>query len=265
MRNALIALATCSFAAPVGAQLTTTYTGIQRLKGKEYPASAIFAIDQGRIAMILKGARNSRMLFDEKQQILRIISEDDKQYIDLGKDWQGNMDPNGQMAKMQKQLDAMPKEQRAMAEGMMKQAMAGMAAAQDPLTYNWTKDKKTISGYECTLVEGIRRAMKVTEYCGSTSDDFKMSERDHQTVLDMQGFLRNFLITVKSADDATRAFTWDTSVDGYPVLTRCFNNGEMTLELTLATVTRHGPTDEQFGLPSEYKKMDMQKPSRGGM
>jgi hypothetical protein len=264
MRNTLIALAICSFAAPAGAQITTTYTGIQRLKGKEYPASAIFAVEKGRIAMVLKGARNNRMLFDDKEQILRIVSEDDKQYFDITKDFRSSMDPTGQMAQMQKQLDAMPKEQRAMAEGMMKQAMAGMAVAQDPLTYHWTNDKKTIAGYECTLVEGIRRSMKMTEYCGSTSNDFKFSDADRQTVLDMQGYLRNFLITVKTTDDATRAFAWDTSVDGYPVLTRCFDNGEMTLELTLATVTRKGPTDEQFGVDG-YKKMDMQKPSRGGM
>jgi hypothetical protein len=258
MRNALITLALCGAAAPVGAQFTTTYTGVQHVNDKDYPATAIFAIENGRIAMILTGVKHVRMLFDDKAQVLRLVDEDGKQYVDLTKDSRATMDPSGQLAQMQKQLEAMPKEQRAMAEGMMKQAMAGMAQAQEQLVYNWTTDKLKISGYDCTRVEGIRGQEKVTEYCGSPSDDFKLKDSEHQTVLDMQGYLRNFLIMVKSDDQSVRAFAWDTKTDGYPVLTRCFTNGKMTLELTLATVSRKGPTDDQFKIDG-FKKMEMPK------
>jgi hypothetical protein len=258
MRNALITLALCGAAAPVGAQFTTTYTGVQHANDKDYPATAIFAIENGRIAMILTGAKHVRMLFDDKAQVLRLVDEDGKQYVDLTKDSRAAMDPSGQLAQMQKQLDALPKEQRAMAEGMMKQAMAGMAQSQEQLVYNWTTDKLKISGYDCTRVEGIRGNEKVTEYCGSTSDDFKLKDSERQTVLDMQGYLRNFLIMVKSDDQSVRAFAWDTKTDGYPVLSRCFANGKMTLELTLATVSRKGPTDDQFKIDG-FKKMEMPK------
>jgi hypothetical protein len=258
MRNALITLAVCAVAAPVGAQFTTTYTGVQRVNDKEYPATAVFAVENGRIAMLLTGVKHVRMLFDDKAQVLRLVDEDTKQYVDLTKDWQANMDPSGQLAQMQKQLDAMPKEQRAMAESMMKQAMAGMAQSQEQLVYNWTTDKLKISGYDCTRVEGMRGNRKVTEYCGSTSDDFKLKDSERQTVIDMQGYLRNFLITVKSDDQSARAFAWDTKTDGYPVLTRCFDNGKITLDLTLATVTRKGPTDDQFRIDG-FKKMEMPK------
>jgi hypothetical protein len=258
MRNALITLALCAAGAPVGAQFTTTYTGKQWVNDKEYPATAVFAVENGRIAMVLTGAKHVRMLFDDKAGILRLVEEDSKQYIDLTKDSRAAMDPSGQLAQMQKQLEALPKEQRAMAESMMQQAMAGMAKSQDQLVYNWTTDKLKISGYDCTRVEGIRGNEKVTEYCGSTSDDFKLKDSERQTVLDMQGYLRNFLITVKSDDGSARAFTWDTKTDGYPVLTRCFANGKMTLDLSLATVSRKGPTDDQFRVDG-FKKMEMPK------
>jgi len=261
MRNALLVLALCAAAAPAGGQFTTTYTGIQRVNDKEYPATAVFAIENGRIAMILTGAKHARMLFDDKAQVLRLVDEDSKQYVDLTKDWQAGIDPSGQLAQMQKQLESLPKEQRAMAESMMKQAMAGMASSQEQLVYNWTTDKQTIAGYECTRVEGMRGTRKVTEYCGSTSNDFKLKDSERQTVLDMQGYLRNFLITVRSTDDTQRAFAWDTKSDGYPVLTRCFDNGKITLELTLATVTRKGPTDDQFRVDG-FKKMEMPKGGR---
>lgn len=262
MRNALIGLAFCAIAAPAGAQFTTTYTGVQHVGDKDYPASAIFAIDNGRIAMIMKGAKNVRMLFDDKAQVLRLVNEDGKQYFDITKDFRSTMDPSGQMAKMQKQLESLPKEQRAMAEQMMQQAMARMGSSGEQLVYNWTNDKQKIAGYDCTRVEGMRGAAKVTEYCGSTSNDLKLTDKDRQTVLDMQGYLRNFLIAVKAGDQSARAFAWDTSVDGYPVLTRCFDDGKMTLELTLATVDRKGPTDDQFKIDG-FTKMEMPKPPGG--
>lgn len=261
MRNALITLALCTAAAPLGAQFTTTYTGKQWVNDKEYPATAVFAVENGRIAMILTGSQHVRMLFDDKAQVLRLVDEDKKQYVDLGKDFRAQMDPSGQLAQMQKQLEAMPKEQRAMAEAMMGRAMAGMSQSQNQLVYNWTTDKQKIAGYDCTRVEGIRGGQKTTEYCGSTSDDFKLKDSERQTVLDMQGYLRDFTITVKQSDDATRAFAWDTKTDGYPVLTRCFSDGKMTLELTLATVARKGPSEDQFNVDG-FKKMEM--PKMGG-
>ena len=262
MRNALLTLALCAVAVPVGAQFTTTYAGKQWLNDKEYPATAIFAVEPGRVAMILTGAKHARMLFDEKAQFLRLVDEDTKQYVDLTKDFMSGMDPSGQLAQMQKQLEAMPEAQRAMAAGMMQQAMAGMSRAHDPLVYNWTTDKQKVAGYDCTRVEGIRGGRKVSEYCGSTSDDFKLKDSERQTVINMQAYLGNYLIGVKDADQSTRAFAWDTKTDGYPVFTRCFDNGKMTLDLTLATVTRNGPTEDQFKVDG-FKKMEMPKMPKG--
>jgi hypothetical protein len=46
------------------------------------------------------------------------------------------------------------------------------------------------------------------------------------------------------------------------VLTRCFENSKITLELTLASVARKGPTDDQFNIDG-LKKMEMPKPPGG--
>jgi len=253
MRTRLLALALCCAAHPAAAQLTTTYTGTQLAGDKEVPASAQFLLEQGRVAMVMKGSRSSRMLFDEKEQVLHVVSDDDRTYFDLDKKTGGRGDP---MAMMQKQLEQLPKEQRAAAEQMMKGMMAS-ASQTPPLTYVWSHEKKTIAGYDCTRVDGMRGEAKVTEYCGSTSDDFKMSDEERKTMLDMQGYLRNFTIMVKSSDDATRAFQWDTNVDGYPVLTRCYVNGKMTLELQLESVNRKPISHDVFELPKGYKRMDL--------
>jgi Domain of unknown function (DUF4412) len=257
MRHTFIGLAVCAAAAlptPIIAQLTTTYAGTQRDGDKDVPASAVFAIEKGRVAMLMKGSHSARMLFDQKAQVLRIVLDDEKQYFDLDKDWRTHSDPMAMMPDIQKQLEQMPAAQRAMAEQMMKSRMGG---AQPQLEYLWTSDNKKIAGYDCTRVDGMRGDAKVTEYCASKSDDFKMSDAEHQTMLDMQGYLRNFLIMVKNTDDSMRAFQWDTKVDGYPVLTRCYNSGTMTLDLTLQSVSRKPLSDDAFVLPSGYKKMEL--------
>lgn len=251
MRSFLFAIAICALAQPAAAQLTTKYAGTQTVSGKSVPATAEFAVEDGHVAAIMTGTRSARLIFDEKAQVLHVVSDDDKTYFDLDKSTAGRGDP---MAAMQQQLASLPAEQRAMAENMMRSAMG---ATPPPLTYVWSKDKRTVAGYECTRVDGMRGTDKVTEYCGSTSPDFKMSDGEHKTMLDMQGYLRNFMIMVHAPDNNSRAFQWDTSADGYPVVTRCYVNGQMTLDLTLESVSHKPIPKETFDLPKDYKKQDL--------
>ena len=53
MRGLTIALAACAFALPVRAQLTTTYAGTQLVGDKQVPATAQFAVENGRVAAIM--------------------------------------------------------------------------------------------------------------------------------------------------------------------------------------------------------------------
>ena len=87
-----------------------------------------------------------------------------------------------------------------------------------------------------------------------------MSDAERQAMLAMQDYLRNYLIMVSPAggeNGEARAFQWDTSVDGYPVLSRCFRGDEMTLELQLKSVDRKALSKDLFEIPSGYKKQDI--------
>jgi hypothetical protein len=251
MRTMFLVFALIAAARPAEAQFMTTYAGTQTEGGASVPASALFAVEPGRAVMIMKGARSGRMVFDAKAQVLHVINDDDRSYFDVDKSTGGQGDP---MQMMQQQMANMPAAQRAMAEGMMKSVAGSMPP---PLTYVWSTEKRTVAGYECTRVDGMRGSEKVTEYCGSTVPDLKMSDTDRATMLAMQSYLRNFSIMVRSADDGSRAFQWDTSTDGYPVVTRCYRHGELTLDLTLQSVSRKPIPPDAFALPAGYRKMDL--------
>lgn len=254
----LIPLFVLAAADPVHAQLNTFYRGVQVVDGKEVPATAQFSIEKGRVAMVMKGARSARMLFLESDHVLRIIDDETKSYFDLGK---GTLpDVAGMMAEQEKQLAKLPPEQRK----MMEQTMHGMAAMGQPAPteYVWSKDHQTIGGYDCTRVDAMRGSEKRSEYWGTTSQDFAMSEAEHKTMLAMQDYLRQSLIMVQPAGgdaggEGTRAFQWDTSVDGYPIVTRCFNDGKMTLDLKLESFNRNALSKDLFETPKGYAKQDL--------
>ena len=68
-----------------------------------------------------------RMIFDDRAGVLHILSDDDKSFFDITKANAASADPTGMMGEMQKQLEKMPKEQRAQAEMMMKGMMGTTA------------------------------------------------------------------------------------------------------------------------------------------
>ena len=74
----------------------------------------------------------------------------------------------------------------------------------------------------------------------------------------MQGYLRSFMIRVKGGegDGSSRAFQWDTSVDGYPLVSRCFDHGDTTLDLRLESVDREALDKNLFDVPPGFKKQD---------
>jgi hypothetical protein len=255
--STVMAVALLCCASSARAQFTTRYSGTERRDGKSVPATAQFSVEKGRAAMIMTGSRSSRMVFLEQQGVLRVIDDGTKSYFDL--DQKMTQDPGaggGPMAQMEQQLAQMPPEQRKMAEQMMKGSMAAMKPT--PTTYVWTKEEQTIQGYACTKVECMVGDDKRSEYWGTKSPDLKLTDDERNTMLAMQGYLRSFTIHVAPAGGGEgRAFQWDTSVDGYPVITRCFDHGDTTLDLRLDSVDRKPLAKELFETPAGFKRQSV--------
>ena len=257
LRFFTVAIAAGAAAAPVRAQLNTYYKGMVREGGKDVPATAQFSLEPGRVAMILRGSTTRRMLFLENEQVLRLVDDSRGMFVDMGKVSGQAADLAARMAEVQKQLDQLPPEQRAMAQQMMQGTMGAMQQ-QPPDEYVWSTERKTISGYDATRVDVTQAGVKRAEYWGTKSADFRMSDAERKTMLAMQDYLRNYVLMVNPGGGGeARAFQWDTSVDGYPVLSRCFRDGQMTVELQLMSVDRKPLSGDLFAIPSSYTKQQM--------
>ena len=263
-RFPLIALFLLASAATSEAELNTYYRGVDRMTSKEIPATAQFSIEPGRIALVMKGSRDCRMIFLEKEEVLRVVDDGEKTYFDMEKSWlqSAGEDEAGLTAGLEAQLAQLPPEQREAARAIVQQSL-GSAGSTSPAEYVWTKEKKKVLGYDCTKVEIIRNGEKHSEYWGTPSKDFRLSEAEHKTMLLMQEYLRNFAIKVVPAgagSGGARAFEWDTSVDGFPLISRCFEKGEMTLDLKAESFDRKALSKGLFEIPSDYKEFSIPVP-----
>src|SRR5262249_12576537 len=160
------------------------------------------SVEKGRVAMVLKGARDTRILFLEDEHVLRIVDDSRKMYFDIAK---GEMGADGgqmegverQLEEAKKQLAQLPPGQREMAEKMMGMNAAGKAKAASPPEYVWTKETQKVAGYECTRVDVMRDGEKHAEYWGTTSPDFRLGDDERAAVVEMQEYLGNSLIKVR--------------------------------------------------------------------
>ena len=265
-RITLIALILLGSAGTSNAELNVSYRGVDRMTSKEVPATAQFSIEAGRAAMVMKGTRSCRMLFLEKEEMLRFVDDGEKTYFDMkNSSMQSAGDDEAEMAAgLEQELAQLPPEQRDAARELVRQSIGSAKAPAAP-EYVWTKEKAKVLGYECTKVEIMRGEDKHGEYWGTTSKDFQMSEAERNTMLAMQGYLRNFTIKIIPAGGgggATRAFEWDTSVDGFPLITRCFDKGKMILDLKAESFDRKALPKDLFQIPSDYKELSIPVPGK---
>jgi hypothetical protein len=249
----IVALATpCANAA-----LTTYYKGTVYEDGKDVPATAAMSYTDDRLAMMMSSVTHHyRMIFQAKDDMLTVVDDGNKTYVEL----QGGIG-NAMDAQMKAQLDRLPPEQRRMAEQMM-QNMRGMIAQKSiPDVYVWTTDTDTRGGYQCTWVNIMQGDVKRAAYCGTTSPDLKLSEKEIATAVGFGHSLGNTsILTRDERGGQMRAFEWNTEKDGFPVVSRCFRDERIILNLELDTFNRNKPPAELFDIPRDYRKQSFGAP-----
>jgi hypothetical protein len=254
----LLSLPLLMLAAPLAnAALTTYYKGTVYEDGQDVPATAAMSYQDDRVAMQMSSVkRHYRMVYQVKDDLLTIVDDGNQTYVDL----QGGVG-NAMDAQMKAQLDRMPPEQRKMAEQMM-QNMRGMLAQKAvPDEYVWTTDTETHGNYRCTWVTVMQGNVKRAAYCGTPSSDFSLSEKEHAAAIGFAHALGTSSILVKDdRGSQMRMFEWDSAKDGYPVVSRCFRDDRVILNLELQTFNHDKTPKELFDIPRNYKKQSFSSP-----
>ena len=247
-----------ALAAPcANAALTTYYKGTVYEDGKDVPATAAMSYTDDRVAMMMSSVtRHYRMIFQVKDDLLTIVDDGNKTYVEL----QGGIG-NAMDAQMKAQLDRMPPEQRKMAEQMMQNMRGMMAQKSVPDEYVWTTDTETRGSYRCTWVNIMQGTVKRAAYCGTPSSDFTLSEKEHAAAVGFGHALGNTsILTRDERGGQMRMFEWDNAKDGFPVVSRCFRDERIILNLELDTFNHDKPPKELFDIPRDYRRQSFGSP-----
>ncbi|HET7226812.1 MAG TPA: hypothetical protein VFK69_13980 [Candidatus Eisenbacteria bacterium] len=249
-------------ASPAAAQLNSYYAGTQRVDGKAVPVTTQYSIDSTRVAVVFKGHNDWRMLYTAQDGRLRIVDDAGKRWFDLARDHRNAM--NDMLAQMQQQLAAMPPEQRQMAQKMMGGATAGMSAP-EVVHYIRTDSTRKVNDYDCRRVDVVRDGRKRGEYWGSTAKDFAISPKERAIAIEMHDAMTSAVIVSSSSGGGdTRPFEWDTSKDGWPLITRCVDGDQVTLDLHMVSFDRKPLDAGLFELPKGYAEQKLDAPPTGG-
>jgi hypothetical protein len=233
---------------------------------------------------ILQGKQKSggdvkdEMVFrgDRKQMVA--ISHQDKSYMIIDaktiKEMSKKMpaapggDAQAQMQEAMKDLEEKMAEldpkQREMVEKMMKEKMgygATMGSKPSPREFVRTKEQATKQGYPCVRYDVTRDGEKISELWVTDWDNIRGIKQTVGVFEEMAAFHRELLDSFKwMAGGATGFFAAEqdpiedfTRVDGFPVVTRTFEGGELESETVLESVAEKDLNPDAFEPPKGYK------------
>jgi hypothetical protein len=165
---------------------------------------------------------------------------------------------SGAMAQMDAAMKNMPPEQRAMMEKMMKGKMP-QAAAAAPKTVYTAKGSATVNGFSCTKYDGMQGAQKVSEVCAASPSQIKITPDDFQVFEKMKQFFSGMLDAMKNSPfgaNIQSASITQSGLEGFPVQTTTFRNGQASDRVDLKSVTNASFSDADFSVGAA-KKVEM--------
>jgi hypothetical protein len=217
------------------------------------------ATEDGRqsAGMIYRGDRKEMVAIDHEKREYYVLDEASMEQMatQLG----------GAMQEMQKALESMSPEQRAMAEKMMKQHMPEMQRpAEAPATLEETGKADIVNGFDCDYYEVRRRDRKIRELCVTDWDDLPGGRGVANAMLDMAGFFDRIATTFSEGagmnvmGEQQEILAHMQELDGYPVLTREFDDsGDLESETILTSATTEDLEPALFSPPAGYSEMNL--------
>jgi hypothetical protein len=206
------------------------------------------------VLFLTDGGRNRMVILDKTKNTYQEI--DEQMMKQMGQQMAGAM------AQMDAAMKNMPPEQRAMMEKMMKGKMP--QATPTVRTVYSAKGSGTVNGFSCTKYEGMRGAEKVAEVCAASASQIKVTPGDYQVFEKMKQFTSGLQDAMKNSPFATgiqSASVADSGVEGFPVQTVSFRNGQAAIRTELKSVTNASFSDADFSVGAA-KKIEM--PAMGG-
>lgn len=208
--------------------------------------------------MIYRGDSSEMLALDHAGESYYVLDEESMQRM--------GAQLSGAMKQMQEALEAMPPDQRAMAEKMMKQHMPQEMTPSErpPATLHASGMEDTVNGFDCDYYEVRRDERKVRELCVTPWNEIPGGRDLAESLLGMAGFFERMTSTISKETgiavmgDQQEIFGHLEELEGYPVLTREFDeSGDVTSESVLRSAATEDLDPSLFQPPAGYREMSL--------
>jgi len=164
------------------------------------------------------------------------------------------------MQQMEAQLASMPPEQRAMVEKMMQGQMQGMTAQQAPASPAprvEVKGSGEWKSYKCRQYAVFEGAEKVQDLCAAKLDEVGGADEVFEAFRNMAAYITKMAesMPMGSGGRINPGELMD-EIDGFPVHTIDYENGAVTRESSLDSVTEQDLDEGLFAAPEGYRRRD---------
>jgi hypothetical protein len=258
---ALVALCGQVFAGGVMEMSTKKEGGPMTLTERIYAQGGKLRVDQ----LDAQGGPQTTILFQNNEMIM--VSHSDRKFHRINEATLEQLGAQMQkasaaMKQLEQQMANMPPEQRAMMEKMMKGRMAGMAGlGSKPLAIRVeAAGPGSWESYSCKNYNVYVGDEKTQELCAVPPGEIKGAEDFLEAARSMAKFFEKFKEALQMpafANLAKSPVEVVGQVDGFPVHTQEFQNGNLQGERFLSSAKEESLSDDTFAPPAGYKEEKM--------
>ena len=166
------------------------------------------------------------------------------------------------MKEMEAQLAALPPEQRAMVEQMMKEQMGSMGMTMDmPVLEIRQLGAGSWESYDCALAEMLEDGVKIQEICSVDFAEVDGTGDLRDSYMRMGDLLSKLFDAIPfggmGLDNPMQMLD---ELEGFPVRAVEFENGKAVRETVLESSREEAIDGDMFALPSDYSRIDSMAP-----
>ncbi len=275
----LLALAGSPLLAGVVFQVETTYHSGSPSRGPEGSTMSVegknlkMEIQSGegtdgvKDEVVFRGDRRQMVAVDHRDRSYMVI--DGEAVEKLGGQVQGQMQQA--MKEMEKHLEGLDPKQREMMEKMLKGKMGQMggppgAAPERPaVEFRATGERATHQGYPCVRYDVLSAGVKTQELWVTDWSNVRGGKEVAGAFREMASFFEELMDSFKdmmgpgsdffnAGGNPIESFS---KIDGFPVVTRSFEGGELESETVLESVTERDLDPDAFEPPKGYRLRTM--------
>ena len=205
--------------------------------------------------VIYRGDREEILLINHGDRTWRAM--DKATMINLGQ--QINPAIEQMQKRMEEALKNMPPERRAMMEKMFAGQGVGpaMMGKKMDVQIRKTGESQTINGYPCVKFETWQGSEKMAEHWVTDWKRVPGSQEAQDVFQDMAAFSQEVWQGAFKGNGGPAAFFESIGkMEGYPVMTRIFSNGNLVSESRLTGVEKQQVSEKEFNPPKDYVKKD---------